>query len=51
MVRNHEDGYTYLNLHFFFIYPETKFFWVKLIVQGIPDGKGWGIVGILKKII
>ena len=42
--RNHQDGYSYLNLSlFFWKYPETFIFLVKLIGQWIPDGKGRGI--------
>ena len=51
MVRNHQDGYTYLNLHFFLLqYTETSIFLVKLIVQWIFDGNGRGIARDINKI-
>ena len=44
MVRNHQNGYPYINLalFFFFEYPETSIFLVKMIGRLIPDGKGRG---------
>ena len=51
MVRNHQYGYPYLNFLFLLkISGNLDFFWVKLIAQYIPDGKGRGIArDILKK--
>ena len=44
MVMNHQDGYLYLNLHFFVEnILKPQFLLVKLIGQGITDGKGRGI--------
>ena len=45
MVRNHQDGYSYINLAlflFFWKYPETSIYFVKMIGQWIPDGEGQG---------
>ena len=45
MVRNHQDGYPYINLSqfFFWKYTETSIFLEKLIGQQIPDRDGRGI--------
>ena len=46
MVRNHQDGYPYINLALFFFfwkYPETLIYLVKMIGRWIPDGEGRGI--------
>ena len=46
MVRNHRDGYPYINLALFFFfwkYPETSIYLVKMIGRWIPDGEGRGI--------
>ena len=45
MVRNHQDGYPYINLALFLSfwkYPETSIFLVKIIGRWIPDGEGRG---------
>ena len=45
MVRNHQDGYPYINLaliFFFLKYPETSIYLVKMIGRWIPDGEGRG---------
>ena len=52
MVRNHQDRYPFLNLHFFccWKYTETIIFLVKFIGQWIPNGDGRGIARDIKKI-
>ena len=50
MVRNQQDGYPCLNLHFFlWKYRETSIFLVKLICQWIPDRDGRDITRDIKK--
>ena len=50
MISNHQDDYPYLNMHFFYIHPETSIFLLTLIIQGIPDAKGRGIARDIEKI-
>ena len=52
MVRNHQDGYPYMNLSLFFVfwkYIETSIFLEKLIGQWIPNRDGRGIARDIKK--
>ena len=52
MVRNHQDGYPYINLSFFFFfwkYIEALIFLEKVIGQRIPDRDGRGIARDIKK--
>ena len=54
MVRNHQDGYPYINLSQFFCcwkYTETSIFLEKLIGQWIPNRNRRGIARDIKKII
>ena len=48
MVRNHQDGYPYINLSYF-KHTETSIFLEKLIGQWIPDRDGRGIARDIKK--
>ena len=46
MVRNHQDGYPYINLALFFFFEKIQrpqFFLVQMICWWIPDGEGRGI--------
>ena len=54
MVRNHQDGYPYINLSLFFFwkYTETSiFFEEKKLVNEFRAAMGGGLLGISKKII
>ena len=54
MVRNHQDGYPYINLSLFcccWKYTETSFFWKNWLVNEFRTAMGRGLLGILKKII
>ena len=52
MVRNHQDGYPYLNLNFKLFFVENIYiFLIKLIVQWTFDGDGQGIARDIKKSI
>ena len=51
MVRNHQDWYPYLNLHFFFENIHKRQFLINLIGQWIPDGDGRVIARDIKKKI
>ena len=54
MVRNHQDGYPYINLSYFFflkIYRNINCFLEKLIGQWILDRDGRGIARDIKKVI
>ena len=47
MVRNHQDGYPYLNLAYIFQTP--KFLWYKLLVNEFCDTKDAGLLEIFQK--
>ena len=49
MIRNHQDGYPYLNLHLFRKFTKTSILLVKLIGQGNPDDEGRGIAMNIKR--
>ena len=55
MVRNHHDGYPYLNLSLFFLFlflsRNLIFFWKKLLVNEFRTTKGGVLLGIFKKNI
>ena len=54
MVRNHQNGYPYLNLALFFFFENIRkhhFFWKKLLVNEFRTTMGNGLLGISKKII
>ena len=53
MVRNHQDGYPYINLALFFviIYRNVNFLGKKRLVNEFRTAMGGGLLGISKKII
>ena len=53
MVRNHQDGYPYINLALFFFFniQKRQFFWKKRLVNEFRTAMGEGWLEISKKII
>ena len=55
MVRNHQDGYPYINLSYFFFFVENiqkrKFIWKNWLVNEFRTAMGGGLLEISKKNI
>ena len=54
MVRNHQDGYPYLNLSYFFFFflniQKRQFYWKYWLVNEFRTAMGGGLLGISKKL-